>query len=363
MNACRAAALALALLCSACATQSDYKFGARETRFENFSGWQADNFDESIATFNASCDILARKPRAKTESGITIPASVWSSLCEDAKISAAGGREQARQFFERRFTPFTITNHDKERGLFTGYYEPVLYGSLKKHKDFKYPLYSAPPNMQKPYYSHAEIAAGALKGRGLELVWVDDPVMIFFLHIQGSGRVVLQDGRVLHVGYAAQNGHEYVSLGKIFGDENILPKDQINFFTLRKWLYDHPKQAFAMMQRNPSFVFFKILEKEKVVGSIGAELTPWRSLAVDRRFIPYGLPLFLETELPALPGATPALFHRIMVAQDTGGAIKGPVRGDIFFGSGDSAEYMAGYMKGRGSYSLLVPNEVAHQLR
>lgn len=147
------------------------------------------------------------------------------------------------------------------------------------------------------------------------------------------------------------------------GEENILPKDQINFFTIRQWLYDHPAEAIKLMQRNPSYVFFKILDREGAIGSVGAVLTPWRSMAVDNRFIPYGLPIYLETELPAMPGAGVATpFKRVMVAQDTGGAIRGPVRGDIFFGTGSSAEYMAGYMKGRGVYNLLVPKESAHQL-
>lgn len=365
----RLAALTLITACAACSgafqKSSDYKFGAREISFADLDGWNQDNHDESIATFLVSCSIMANKPRPTSDSNITISKDTWRSLCQDAKKSAAGGREQAREFFERRFTPFRISNKGTEKGLFTGYYIPVLYGSTTKYKDFKYPLYAAPPGLEnkKPYLTHAQIAKGGLNGKGLELLYVDDPVMLFFLQIQGSGRVKMRDGRTLFVGYAGQNGHEYTSLGKIMGDESLIPKDKINFFTIRQWLYDHPDRAMGLMQRNPSYVFFKILEREQIVGSIGAPLTPWRSMAVDRRFIPYGLPLFLETDLPPMPGGTASNFHRLMMAQDTGGAIRGPVRGDIFFGSGDSAEYMAGYMKGKGIYSLLVPKESAHQLR
>lgn len=361
--------LLLVLLCTGCSyfgSSSSDRFGAKQVSFSALDGWLSDNPDESIAAFLSSCDIMARKPKPKTTgSGISIPKDVWVSLCADAKKSAAGGREEARKFFERRFTPFKVNNNGNERGLFTGYYEPLLYGSTVPYKDYKYPLYAAPAGLEskKPHFTHAQINKGALKGKKLELLYVDDPVMIFFLQIQGSGRVMMRDGRVIRVGYAGQNGHEYVSIGKIMGDENVLPKDKINFFTLRQWLYDNPKKAFAMMERNPSFVFFKIMENDTVVGSIGAPLMPWRAMAIDAKYIPYGLPLFLQTELPALPGSSPMAFNRIMIAQDTGGAIRGPVRGDIFFGHGDSAEYMAGYMKGRGVYSLLVPNEVAYQLR
>jgi membrane-bound lytic murein transglycosylase A len=173
----------------------------------------------------------------------------------------------------------------------------------------------------------------------------------------------MADGSVMHVGYAGQNGHEYVSLGKIMGDEGVLPKDKINFFTIRQWLYDNPSHAIEMMTRNPSYVFFKPIDREGAVGAVGVVLTPRRSLAIDSKYIPYGLPLFLETTLPGVHGGSATSFNRLMVAQDTGGAIRGPVRGDIFFGVGEEAEYLAGYMKNRGTYNLLVPKEAADQLR
>ena len=161
-------------------------------------------------------------------------------------------------------------------------------------------------------------------------------------------------------------GNDKIALKKLLndmGDEGLIPKDQINFFTLRQWLYTHPEQAFAMMERNPSYVFFHRVDTAGPVGAAGAVVTPRRTLAVDSRYIPYGMPLFLDVDLPPWPGSdkgTP--FDRLMIAQDTGGAIRGPVRGDIFFGAGDEAEYLAGYMKGRGVYSLLVPREVAYLL-
>lgn len=341
------------------------RFGARQASYEDLNGWGYDNQAEALAAFKQSCPLLTKNPRgASNGSGLRVPQSVWQSLCSDA-MRVPPDALQARSFFERRFVPFTITNRDREQGLFTGYYEPLLYGSKRRHGDFLYPLYIAPPELKdsKPYYTHAEINAGVIEGRKLELLWVDDPVMRFFLQIQGSGIIHMSNGAKILVGYADQNGQKYESLGKIMGDEGLIPKDQINFFTLRQWLYQHPDRAFELMERNPSYVFFRKLETPGVVGAVGAVLTPRRSLAVDNNYIPYGLPLFLEVDLPAQPQQSPLPFHRLMVAQDTGGAIRGPVRGDIFFGPGDEAEYYAGYMKGRGRYSLLVPREVASQLQ
>jgi len=188
-------------------------------------------------------------------------------------------------------------------------------------------------------------------------------VMRFFLQIQGSGRVKLTTGKELHVGYAGKNNQPYISLGKIMGEEGLLPKDQINFFTIRQWMYKNPDRAFALMERNPSYVFFRTVDSPGAIGAVGAVLTPARSLAVDNNYIPYGLPIYLETELPPEPQRQPMPFKRLMVAQDTGGAIKGPVRADIFFGTGDEAEYMAGYMARKGVYTLLVPNEIIRQVK
>lgn len=354
--------LGLLLLVSACAGGSppDH-FEARPVKFTELSGWEYEDHVAALEAFKNSCPILATKSRAATsESGIDINSNLWGSLCNDANQQI--NSVQARDFFERRFVPYRIANNGKEQGLFTGYYEPVLYGSLRKTGDFKYPLYYAPPELknQKPYYSRAEIERGAIAKRGLEIVWVDDPVMLFFMQIQGSGRVRLHGGQELRLGYSDQNGQAYVSLGKIMGDEGYLPKDGINFFTIRQWLYEHPSQAITLMQRNPSYVFFKIIDKPVVVGAIGAPLTPKRSIAIDNKYIPYGLPVYMETELPGNYG--PSSFRRLMVAQDTGGAIRSPVRADIFFGAGDEAEYLAGYMKNQGIYSLLVPKEITSQL-
>lgn len=359
-------ALLLLFLCSGCAFfKAPDRFGAAPVSFQALSRWEGEDHREALHAFLASCPILAKKARPATSgSAIRVSESVWRSLCEDGKRSLFS-QQQARLFFERRFVPYRVNNNGRTHGLFTGYYEPVLYGAFRQYGDFQYPLYMKPPDLKdgRSYYTHAEINDGALKGRKLEMVWVDDPVMLFFLQVQGSGRVRLTNGRELHVGYAGKNNQPYVSLGKVMGDEGLLPKGEINFFTIRQWLYKNRGQAFRLMERNPSYVFFEKRGKPGAVGAVGATLTPQRSLAVDSAYIPYGLPLYVETELPAFPQQSPAPFNRLMVAQDTGGAIKGPVRGDIFFGLGDEAEYLAGYMAKKGVYTLLVPKEITYQLQ
>jgi len=363
----RFSVLSLVLCCTACAffKPSDH-FEAHEISFNDLSGWQDDHQSEALAAFVAGCPLLMTKTQAPSPSSeLKVPQSVWQSLCDEAKRVSPENNDQARLFFEQRFVPYRVANNGRERGLFTGYYEPMLYGSPTKRGDFIYPLYIAPPDLEnkKPYFTRAEIDKGALDGRKLELIWVDDPVMLFFLQIQGSGIVRMAHGREIQVGYAGKNGQPYVSLGKIMGDKGLIAGDQINFFSLRQWLYQHPDQAFDVMERNPSYVFFHQLNTNGVVGAAGTVLTSQRSLAIDNHYIPYGLPLFLETELPPTQSTSVLPFHRLMVAQDTGSAIRGPVRGDIFFGAGEGAEYMAGTMKGHGVYSLLVPKEITSQLQ
>lgn len=328
-------------------------FESRPISFAELNGWESDDHAEALVAFNRSCPVLARSPRPETTgSNIVVSAATWKRLCQKALQATS-----AKLFFEDNFTPLLISNNGSERGLFTGYYEPLLYGSLVKHGDFVYPVYGPPPGLakKKPYLTRKQIDEGALVGKGLEIAWVDDPVMLFFMQIQGSGRIRLVGGHEFIAAYADQNGHPYATLGKLMVEQKLLEKDKVNFFTIRQWLYDHKEQAVTMMQQNPSYVFFKKQESLEVVGAIAAPLTAKRSLAVDNKYIPYGLPLYLETTLPDLPGVPSHPFQRLMIAQDTGGAIRKPVRGDVFFGHGQEAEYLAGFMKQQGRYALLVP--------
>lgn len=351
----RSLAFITLFILSGCALfKPEDKFESRPIAFAELSGWETGNHDEALASFKNSCPIMEKKPRAASLSGLNVSASSWKKLCAKADAAISGKR-----FFEENFTPYRISNNGKEQGLFTGYYEPLLYGSLTRHGDYVYPVYGPPPGLarKKPFLTRAQIDQGGLEGKRLEVVWVDDPVMLFFMQIQGSGRIRLENGSEFIAAYADQNGHPYETLGKIMIDEGYLEKGKVNFFTIRQWLYEHKDQAIAMMQRNPSYVFFKRQDKLEVKGAIGAPLTPKRSIAVDSRYIPYGLPLYLETTLPELPGVPERPFRRLLIAQDTGGAIRSPVRGDVFFGHGQEAEYLAGFMKQRGIYALLLPKD------
>ncbi len=208
----------------------------------------------------------------------------------------------------------------------------------------------------KPMEDRAAISSGALRGRNLELVWVDDPVDAFFLHIQGSGRVVMDDGSVKRVGFDGQNGHPYVAVGRELIARGAMAREQVSMQSIRAWLKANPGEAQALMNANPSYVFFRPLGGEGPEGAQGVVLTPGRSLAVDRNFVPYGVPVWLDAEDPLDPAAR---VSRLMVAQDTGGAIRGPVRGDVFWGHGADAEERAGRMRSRGTYWLLLPRTVA----
>jgi membrane-bound lytic murein transglycosylase A len=204
----------------------------------------------------------------------------------------------------------------------------------------------------KPYAKRAEIERGALAGRGLELVWVDDAADAFFLHIQGSGRVTLEDGSVVRVGYAGGNGHAYTAIGRELARRGVMAPEDVSMQSLRAWLANNPDEAQALMEVNDSYVFFRILEGEGPLGSQGVVLTPGRSLAVDARFLPLGAPVWLATTDP-VDAARP--LRRLTVAQDTGGAIRGPARADLFWGHGADAAERAGRMRQEGELYLLLP--------
>jgi len=372
----------------------------KKTTFQALPGWQDDKLAAALPAFLIACGTILKKKddQPVTNKGGNIEAyrqyfgSVgdWRQPCTAAALVEPGNEAAAKTFFEAWFTPYLAANNDQEQGLFTGYYEPELRGSHTYSPDFPVPLYRRPADLitvdlglfreewrgQRlagrvqgrrllPFASRAEINDGALSEQGLELVWVDDPVDAFFLHVQGSGRIVLEDGSVLRVGYAAQNGHDYVSIGRRLIKRGAMEKDAVSLQTIRAWLRAHPDAATALLEENPSYVFFQELvapanggtgSPTGPIGAQGVPLTPGRSLAVDRLFLPLGIPLWLDTQDPL--DAERSL-RRLVIAQDTGGAIKGPVRGDIFFGFGAQAEAQAGRMNARGRYYLLLPKSIA----
>jgi len=304
----------------------------------------------------------------------------WRQLCAAASELSSPSDRQAREFFETWFKPHKVRGTGwKTRGLITGYYEPLLRGSLEPTDRYQYPLYSRPEdlltvdlselfptlkdrqvrgkligNKVVPYFDRQQIDTQRELLAGQELIWVDDPVARFFLHIQGSGRVQLTDGRIVGVGYADQNGHPYRSIGRELIQMGALTPGDVNMFSIRDWLHKHPDRAGKLLQRNPSYIFFTLRDAPEhgPLGSLNVPLTPERSLAVDRKVIPLGAPVWIDTTYPEA-GAQP--YRRLMLAQDTGGAIKGHVRADLFWGHGKFAERMAGSMKQPGRMYVLLP--------
>ena len=354
--------------------------------FADLPGWNEDRFAETLVAFVASCKAHTRDGSGGSGAvDFSRATSEIQAICKRASAIAEGDDAAARTLFTGLFSPYRIANNAEPDGLFTGYYEPELRGSRKKKAPYVHPLYLAPRDPQvvdlgefkkdlagrkitglvrggrfRPYWDRREIEGGAIRGQRLEFLWVEDPVALFFLQIQGSGRVVLPDGGVVRVGYSAQNGHDYTAIGKVLIERGEIEREKVSLQTIRAWLRAHPSEAAAVMDANRSYVFFRVLPGAPVGGS-GVELTPGRSLAIDTAFLPYGLPLWLDTTYPAEPGAAGAAasdgppLRRLVVAQDRGGAIRGPVRGDLFWGAGARAEELAGRMKQRGRLYLLWP--------
>jgi membrane-bound lytic murein transglycosylase A len=284
----------------------------------------------------------------------------WRAVCEAAAALSTEDDTAARRFFEASFVPLSIGDYGSTDGLFTGYYEIELNGSRKKHGRYQTPIYRKPADLGSgPYPTRAEIEDGALAGRGLELLWVDDPIDAFFLHIQGSGRVRLSSSRSLRIGYAGQNGQPYVPVGRLLIERGVIPRDKLTMATIRAWMKQNPEAGAALRRENPSYVFFREITGDGPIGAEGVALTPERSIAVDRAFIALGVPIWLEAEERF---AAAEAVHRLVIAQDAGGAIKGPVRGDVFWGTGSVAGDRAGIMNASGRYYLLLPRAVAARL-
>jgi membrane-bound lytic murein transglycosylase A len=337
-------------------------------------GWSEDEAAAAWPAFRQTCKALKGRPRWP----------LWRPACEEAEgMNGQPSNAEARAFFEARFVPHAVVNPDESReGLITGYYEPLLKGSRSRGKFFPYPLLGVPDdlltidlgelypelkhlrlrgrlvgNRVLPYLSRAELREREGELADKALLYVDDAVELFFLQIQGSGRVRLPDGTLVRVGYADQNGHPYQSIGRVLIERGELKPEQASMQGIQAWARAHPKELDALLNANPSFVFFRELPVSQLnsddgpIGALGVPITGGRSLAVDPRAIPLGAPVFLAT---TQPGSNKPL-NRLMLAQDTGGAIKGAVRADFFWGFGPQAGQQAGKMKQKGRMWVLLP--------
>ncbi len=334
------------------------KLVLEKSSFTKMSGWHADNHGEALASFLNSCKKMQKMPENKHvhKSGVGGKYKNWRELCDNAVSLDIADKTAVRGFFEANFTPYLATNWGKAEGRFTGYFEIALQGSYTKHDEYQFPIYKTPSDVKsgEKYYSREELENGAIAGRGLEIAWVNDPVRLFFLHIQGSGRIQMDDGSILRVGYAGKNNREYIAIGRVMIDKGYIAKADMSADAIKEWLYKNPDRMDMVMNTNPSYVFFREIGEEGPIGAQGVPLTPMRSLAVDKKFVPYGAPVWVDVELNKEKKQDKA-FRRLLVAQDTGGAIKGPVRGDLFFGYGDDAEEMADYQNSKGRYYILLP--------
>ncbi|MBL8672970.1 MAG: murein transglycosylase A [Alphaproteobacteria bacterium] len=368
---------------------AEAKLQLRPVSFQLVPGWSQDNQSEALVAFMRSCERLLPQPPDRPIGG-DVPGTVgdFREPCLAAR-TVPQDPVAARRFFETYFAPYLATANGDATGLFTGYYEPILKGCLRPRTGCSVPLYRRPADLVEvdlgqfreslkgqrvagrvegsklvPYADRGAIDGGALLGRGLEIAFVEDGTEAFFLHVQGSGRIQLDDGRVLRVGYSGQNGFEYTSIGRELVRRGELTLDQASMQSIQTWVRRNPAKAAELFAANRSYVFFEPREGEGPLGTQGAPLTPGRSLAVDRRFVPLGLPLWVDLEFagsPYQPGPADRI-QRLMVAQDTGGAIKGAVRGDFFWGAGPQAGAFAGRMKSRGAYFLLLPRTLAQRV-
>ena len=349
------------------------------TTFDRVPGWKGDNLSQALAVFLRSCEKIKTLPPDRRLGAKSVMGRIsdWLPICASAALIRPGNETEARYFFESRFTPHLALNNIRARGLFTGYYEPELRGAWKPDTTYRYPIYARPKdlvsidlgdfqdefkgrqlagqlkgNKFKPYPTRADIESGVLKGQQLELLWVDSAIDAFFLHVQGSGRVVFKDGSMIRVGYAGRNGRRYTPIGRVLTAKGIIPQKKVSLQSIRQWLAANPIAGRQLMEKNKSYIFFRLMEGDGPIGAQGVALTAGRSLAVDRKYIPLGVPVWLNT---SQPGKSKKPLRRLVLAQDTGSAIQGPVRGDLFFGFGNDAGLDAGRMREIGTYYLLLP--------
>ncbi|MFK7763328.1 MAG: murein transglycosylase A [Roseobacter sp.] len=309
--------------------------------FDDLDGWPQDDHAAALAVFNETC--------------VDLDDPDWQAIC-----AYATSKPDPRQFFELLFRPVLI--EDGRDGLFTGYFEPELDGARRPSSRFRYPLYKMPPEAREVAQWHSRrtlLEEGKLKGRDLEIAWVDDPVEKFFLQIQGSGRIKLADGSKLRVGYGGKNGHEYRSIGQELVRRGIYQPHQVSAEVIKNWVRRNPEAGRELLYHNPSYVFFReVSEVPAHMGPLGAmnrSVTTLRSIAVDPSFVPLGAPVWIEKD-----GEGP--MRRLMIAQDTGSAIKGAQRADVFFGTGDAAGRAAGRLRDPGRMVVLLPTQRAYAM-
>ena len=353
--------------------------------WKDIPGWSEDDHLQAFSAFRASCKpiIAQRQPSPQ-------PKALGLSLrdpCRAAGAAAISDAAGARAFFEAQFRPLRISRLGEAEGFVTGYYEPVIEGSRTQSDVYTVPVYRRPSNLfvrgvkgdavglpnkgevfrkigrrkLVPYYDRGEIEDGIIAGRGLEICWLKSATDLLFAQIQGSARVRLEDGSTVRINYDAHNGYPYTPVGRILIERNIIPKEQMSMHRIREWMDQNPDGAKELRRQNRSYTFFRevqLSDKDEAVGAQGVPLTPGRSIAVDKGLHVYGTPFFIEGELPIESDQSRTPYRRLMVAQDTGSAIVGPARADIYFGAGVDAGKIAGRLRHGARFVILVPKSL-----
>lgn len=351
----------------------------------DIAGWREDDHLAAYKAFRTSCKPIAAQRKSPAE-----PKALGTSLrdpCRAARALDIEDGARARVFFERHFLPLRISRLGEAEGFVTGYYEPIIDGSRTQTDVYTVPVYRRPSNLfvrgtrqssaslpnkgevfrkigrrkLVPYYDRAEIEDGAIAGRGLEIVWLKNQTDLLFTQIQGSARVRLEDGSTVRINYDAHNGFSYTPVGRILIDRHIIPRDQMSMQKIREWMEQNPDGANELRRQNRAYVFFRevnLSDKDEPAGAQGVPLTPGRSIAVDKALHVYGTPFFIEGELPIESAQSKTPFRRLMIAQDTGSAIVGPARADLYFGAGAEAGKISGRFRHNARFVILVPNSL-----
>jgi membrane-bound lytic murein transglycosylase A len=350
--------------------------------WQAIDGWAADDHAAAYAAFLSSCRAVIGSQKGSRDTRPVYPALV--EICRRARAAVPLEADAARRFFEDNFRPVRISRLEEANGFLTGYYEPIVEGSRVLTDEFKVPVYGRPrdivhmgrkrkaesfPNTGRvvrrlargkyvPYFDRAAIEDGALATRNLEICYLRDANDLLFAQIQGSARIRLPDGSVLRLNYDAHNGQPYTPVGRILIERNIIKREDMSMDAIRKWMAENPDGGKELRRQNKSFVFFRVTdlpEHEEARGAQGVPLMAARSIAVDRVLHVYGTPFFIGAELPIATEASNTKFRRLMIAQDTGSAIVGPARADIYFGAGEEAGRIAGRIKNPARFFMLMP--------
>jgi membrane-bound lytic murein transglycosylase A len=376
----------LTLTASAASAEEPLKLAGSQLepiKWADLVGWKADDHLAAFAAYDTSCQALRKMQRADRGQ----ISKALSNVCRKAMGLRRPDLNTARTFFEQNFQPVRIARLGETQGFLTGYYEPIVQGSRFPSPEFHVPLYRRPPdlvvaghqpgsnafpnkgarigrrneqNQLVPYYDRGAIEAGALDGQKLEICWLRDPFDLLAIQIEGSGRVILEDGTPLRVNYDSHNGYPFTSTSRALIERNLIPREKMSMQRIREWMAAHPEEASKVRAANRSYVFFRVtgLSNEgEPVGAQGVPLTPGRSIAVDRLH-EYGTPFFIEANLPIESAKPVSSFRRLMIAQDTGSAIVGPARADLYLGGGDDAARIAGRIRHSGRFVMLLPREL-----